>query len=630
MVKRNFVFLFVVLSQALLWGTISLAQSPISARIALESQEVYLGASFVMQIQVEGAESPDKPDLSMIQDFAVLEKGGQQNSRSSVTIINGRMVRDDHHGYIFSYELVPKKLGVLILPALKVTANGQTVWTDAVRIKVIKPATTDEFKLFMELSDHVVYVGQPVTLTMSWYISKNVNEFNFFVPVLEQPEFKTADLPLPADLANNKAYLEIPLGSDRALGKKTTESLNGKEYLVVRFKKILFPKQTGEIHLPQSTVAFNAVMGLQNQTRRNQFDRFFNDDFFGNSLFNQQREVVKKFVVASNESVLKVKPLPVEGRPDVFTDLVGQYSMQAEASVTEVQTGDPITLTLRVSGPDFLDNVELPPLNQFPPLSQNFKIPAEMSPGKIEGKHKVFTQTIRPLNARVKEIPAIPLPYFDSAKGSWETAWTQPIPLKVAEARTITAKDAEGVALMVQPEQKVLETQDSGIAYNYEDLSVLENQAFYPSVWLRSPVWMGLLAGMPLLYVALLGWTRWRLNNDSGQEKRQLRQAGNVFFKTLKSLSPESAEFSRDLLNALRQYLGSKLKLKAQALTISDVTQPLQDRGISEDLLNQTRQMFEQCEALRYGGSLSASNATQLMDSAKNLVQELEKKGKWS
>ena len=479
-------------------GTNTVDAQSVQVHAAVEKTEVFLGEPFIFQIQIEGSDDPGQPNLGNIDGFSIHERGGQNNSSSSVTIINGRMVQNVSRGFVFSYQLTPLKKGVVTIPSIPITANGQTFRTQAIPIRVNEPAETDDFKLRMELSSNEVYVGQAVTLTVTWYIGKDVEEFHFSTPVLLDPLFVNADSELSIDSTQKDRYLRIPLQGGEVIGEKTQEMMGGKEYLTVRFQKILIPQKSGSVSLPQSTVSFNAVMGYQKRRQRSPFDDFFKDDFFGRRQANKQ-----KFVIPSNQPSLNVLPLPEEGKPDTFTGLIGEYHLTAHASFSEVRVGDPITLTIEVSGPEYLDNVELPPLHLQPTLIHDFKIPAEMSPGKVEGGVKTFTQTFRAKHPDVTAIPPIELSYFDVKQKKYATARSEPIPLSVSATRVVTVQDAEGTQVTEEVKSE-LESFASGIAHNYEDLSVLENHAYGPAMWISSPLWLSLLGGPPTLFLMLL------------------------------------------------------------------------------------------------------------------------------
>ena len=329
MKRSNLTMAYIFLILSCIWivsgSEQTYAAEALSARSAVEKSEVFTGESFIFQIQVGGHDAPDGPDVSGIRDFNVQSLGGQQNSSSSITIVNGRMTEKVRRGYIFSYRLTPKKAGLLTIPSIKVSAKGQTVSTQPVRIRAIKPTEIEDFKLRLELSSTKCYVGQPITLTATWYIGKDVEGFKFNLPVLADERFAVADVDTQIDPGQKNLYLRIPVGDGEVIGKKGRDRLDGTQYMTVRFQKILIPMKAGTLTIPQGTVACNAVMGYQkNRQSSDPFDRFFDDDFF---FGRKKRAIVKKFVIPSNEPILTVLDLPEEGKPANFTGLVGKYSI---------------------------------------------------------------------------------------------------------------------------------------------------------------------------------------------------------------------------------------------------------------------------------------------------------------
>jgi hypothetical protein len=601
------------------------AAEKLSAQAAVDRTEVFVGESFTFQIQVQGHDTPGKPDISGIRDFTVQSLGGQQNNSSSITIINGRITQNVRRGYTFSYRLTPKKTGSLIIPPIKVSAGGQTVSTQPVHIKAARPTEAEDFKLRMELSAVKTYVGQPITLTVTWFIGKDVEGFQFGLPVLTDKRFAVTDLNTPIDPQQKDLYLRIPLGDGEVIGKKERTTLGGKEYMAVRFQKFLIPRESGSIKIPPGTVAFNALMGYKKRPRSHDlFDDFFSDSFFG----RRKEAIYQKFVIPSNSPALTVLELPEAGRPANFTGLVGQYRMTASAAPTEVSVGDPITLTLRVTGPDYLENVELPPLDQNEALTQDFKLPAEMAPGKVEGGVKTFTQTVRARHSKVTAIPPLELPYFDVEHGRYAVARTKPIPLTVSSTRIVTAEDAEGSG--ASEEEKIeLETWTEGIAYNYEDLSILEDQAQGLSVWFTSPPWIALIGLPPLSYFILLFSITLTRRRRADPAARQARRAYGCLVRALKNsrkaASDNPLQTNASVLEAFRQYLGSKLRLPPGVLTFSDVKDALRERGIDGATIEDLKCLLEECEASRYAGTAVGGDAPSVIDRALILAKNLEK-----
>ena len=588
----------------------------LTAQALVEQQHVYVGAPFAFQVRVSGSESPEKPDLSGLTGFRVEEMGGSQNSNQSVTIVNGRMNRVVERGYIFNYRLTAAQEGTFTIPAITVRAEGQTARTQPIQMRAIPPAESEDFKLRISLSESQAYVGQPVTMRVTWYVGKNVRDFNFSVPVLEDKRFDVIEQPVQPD---PDKHVRIPVDGGQIIAEKGRGELDGRDFLTVSFERILIPKQGGSITLPQATVSGQAIKGYQR--RRGGFDSFFDDDVFG---FGREA-VYEAFVVPSNRPSLRVLDLPPAGRPDNFSGLVGDYQISASAAPADVAVGDPITVTIRVSGPGYLGRVQLPPLNEQPLLARDFKIPDEMASGQVRGAGKEFTQTFRALDSDVVAIPPIELSFFDPKSGRYETAHTEPIPLHVEGARVVTARDAEGFdeSGAVQSEIKSAE---GGIAFNYESPDVLVNQAAGPAAWLRSPGWIVGLSLPPLVYLGLLGFTlygRWR---ESDPAARRSRQALKSLSKSMAALKPaDTDEYYAGVLDALRQYLGGKLGVRAASLTFADVKPALESRGAGEATVERLRQVFDRCEAGRYAGAaFGSADPSELVMSVTEIARKLE------
>ncbi|MEJ2689718.1 MAG: BatD family protein, partial [Deltaproteobacteria bacterium] len=300
-----------------------------------------------------------------------------------------------------------------------------------------------------------------------------------------------------------------------------------------------------------------------------------------------------------------IKDLPTAGRPPSFTGLVGVYSIATQASPTDVNVGDPITLTILVTGPPYLDNVELPPLQQLSALQADFKIPAEMAEGQVQGKSKVFTQTIRAKRADVNRIPPVEISYFNTETGNYETARSEPIPLNVKQTRIITARDAEGGTMPVTGSE--LNAQKKGIAQNYEDSDALQPQTPIDGCWTLTHAWLMMLFLPPLFFVlCLLGFLvqRQRQKDPAGL---QARKALPLFLKEMRQLPavPNDTAYLK-LDSALRRYLGCRLQLPSAAITYADVEACLAGKEVPEAVCHALRGLFDVCEAARYGGAAKA------------------------
>jgi len=564
-------------------GAGALAQG-ISARAAVGANSVFVGEAFRFEIQVEGSENPDQPDLSALKDFNTESNGGRARSSSSVTIINGQMKRQVRYGYTFNFTLTPKREGTLTIPSIAVTADGKTMQTNALRIQARKPVEAENFKLRASLSRNVAYAGEPIILEVVFYFSANVRGPNLELPALDSDQFEVYDL-----------------GQD---DEKKIQELGGKRFNTIRVRKVIVPKKTGTMTLPPATLAFQGENGTE-----------VGRDFFNRRVRQSKWE---RFVIPSNEETLEVRELPTDGQPRGFAGHIGEYQISATAAPLEVNVGDPITLTMALSGPPYLEHVQVPSLHLQEALRRNFKVPEEMDAGTVNGNFKVFTQTIRATSADVTEIPSIELPYFDSDSGEYRIAKSQPITIVVKATNVVTADDAEGVG-PVQVGSSQVEAWSRGIAHNYEDMDVLKNQRFDFMQWLTAPATVAMLGGFPIAYGLLLTLTNARRRRLADPDKARARKALGALQRDLKQAGDSNA-----VLEVFRNYLGSKLKVPAGALTYRDIAAPLEAKGIAGESLDAIKRIFDQCEASRYAGGASAADTAALNTKVLELAQSLE------
>lgn len=574
--------LFLVLASAAAGQT-----EPLSARSAVSAQSAFVGEPIQLQIQVSGSDSPAPPDLSALTDFTVKSLGGAANSKTSMTIINGQMSKSVWLGYNFSYEIVPKREGTLLIPAITVIAGGQAVTTQPVQIVAQRPAETDQFKLRAVISKQRAYVGEPLVLDWTFYFQAQVAEgsTNLTKPILESPDFFFYDL-------------EPPGGNQGAV-------LDGKQYQTLGLRKALIPKKAGTFPIPAATLSFRGLAGYRTA-----------QDFFGRPVKQAQ---YRQFVIPSNDLVLEVLDVPLQGRPANFAGHIGQYQIQASAAPTEANVGDPITLTVAISGPEYLEHVNLPPLSGQPVLARDFRLPNEIAAGEIRGRAKLFTQTIRAAHAQVSQVPPIELPFFDTVTGTYQIAKSAAIPLAIRETKVVTAGDAEGLSPVLGQTSEI-QAWTSGIAHNYESPAALIHHGLDAQQLLASPGVIGMIAAPPLgyvvLFLVLLSMRRRNADPHGVKERRALREFHDQLAK---------ATDSDAVLTALREFLGHKLRLPAGALTFKDIDEPLKKKGVSAETISEIGEIFEQCEASRYSGGGSSEDVEQLRGRSATIAADVEK-----
>ena len=135
-------------------------------------------------------------------------------------------------------------------------------------------------------------------------------------------------------------------------------------YNVIELRTALFPLVSGNIEIPPAKFNCNIMIRQQG---------------YSNSIFDEfsGRGGQKYPVERSTDSVkLKIKPLPESDKPDNFAGTVGRFTMDVLAKPTEVNVGDPITLSINIRGKGNIQTIGEPVL--APGDEKDFKIyPAE-------------------------------------------------------------------------------------------------------------------------------------------------------------------------------------------------------------------------------------------------------------
>jgi hypothetical protein len=534
-------------------------QVQVSAQID-SGRDIYVGESFNFYIVIQGSDNAGKVDLEPLRQYNPQGMGSKK--QSSINIINGKTTRSVTT--IMTYTLTASKARRIRLPSLTVEHDGKTYQTNPVAVNIIEPGTTDQLDLEVTLSQQQCYVGQPVIMTVKFYISTNIGDFQFNIPAFSNDNFyiEEPDVSNPqAKLYRLNTGIPITVSQYRVVHKD-------KESILLSFSKVLIPKSSDKIAIQPSSVSADIAIG-----RARSQDPF--DSFFGSQVR------YRRFMVTAEPLELEVLPLPRQDKPAQFYGLVGQYTISASATPTKVNVGDPITLAVKIGGSKYLKPVQWPALEQVPALAANFKIPSQKASPTIDSGFKVFTQTIRANNDQVTEISPIPLAYFDAERGKYVTAKTEPIKLEVAPTKILTSADMEGSDFA--PINREIEAIKKGLSANYEALEALDDMGFSPLAALGGPGYAVIWA-VPLL--GLISSFLVKIFSHTSPEKaaaKRRRQACGKTLGQLKKLCVEGVPTSnrgqdaRDtiqqteqLVSIMKQYIGDRFDKTAGSLTPDD------------------------------------------------------------
>ena len=579
-----------------------------------KSEDIYVGQSFRYLIIIDGENKAGQVDLSPLAQYNPQSGGNQDISQITTTMRNNKVSRNVVKRYVMSYSLIINKPGQIQLPPVTVTLDSTKYQTNPVQLNILKPGTTDKLDFDVVLSEQKCYVGQPVIMTVKFYVSTSadVGEFQFNLPVLTSDSFYIEE----PEISNPQAKLYRLNSSTTAHVSQRAVQHKGKSFLLVSFNKVLIPRQAGQIDMGTSSVS--AALAVSRARSR--------DPFLDNFRFFSSQKKYQRFAVNSQPLKLTVLPLPEQGKPGGFYGLVGRYTIESSAEPTKVSVGDPITLTIKIGGSRYLKPVQWPELEEISKLARNFKIPSQKASPTIQDNMKVFTQTIRANNDKINQIPSIPLAFFDVDKGTYIESQTAPIELEVAPTKILTNADLEGTDPTYV--NRRVEAIKKGISANYERPDVLTNQTFSPLAAIVNPGYM-VVWSVPL--VVLVTSSLLKLFTHTSPEiisKKRKRQAAGKAAKQLKKISGVSPkERQEQLVSIMKQYIGERFDKVAGSLTADDCYQIVASFVHDTQTADKYRDAITQCEASRYASTQENVDSVQVSEIIK-LIRIIEKNSK--
>ena len=327
---------------------------------------------------------------------------------------------------------------------------------------------------------------------------------------------------------------------------------------------------------------------------------------FATALDESGRPVGENIYAVAKPVVVEVQDVPLEGRPDCYIGAVGTFRLAAELEPKSVKTGDPMTLTLSLEGEGTLDNAAAPDLKKIPAVAQHFKIYDATEQAK--GDVRRFTYSLRPLDAKIKEFPAVPAAYFDVDSKQYVTLRSEPIPIEVAEAAHLGSRDIIASAGGLPGKPAELEAHRGGIFANITNPSQLGDDSIRPERWLAG------LGGLAAAYAVLaFGVGRWRrISGDTALLRR--RAAVGVAKRRLRAASSDFAarrmcEGADQVLAAALGLVADVFGLPAAGMTSVEACRQLETAGIEPELVRRLRSLLDTCETVRYGASSDASES---------------------
>lgn len=573
----------------------------VAVSASVDRKIVPVGGRILLTVDVDGVQSINAPELPDIEGF----QSRYQGPNSQISIVNGQISASIKH----RYGLTALKVGKYTINSIEVTYKGKSYRTEPITVEIIKRRAAERKKGYPqgdELKDNIY-----LTLTAA----KERVYLNEAFPItikLYHRQIEVREIEYPTFLASAFSVREFTEPS------RTEEVIDGVRFYCLNFETVVYPVSTGQLTFGPAQLKCNLVLKEQSRRRNSIYDDeiFFNHSPF-DSVFGRAEK--RPIVLKSEPLKITVRAHPLDGKPRDFSGAVGQYTLQVEAKPREVKVGEPITLTMHVTGSGNIETVSLPQifgLDRFKTYDPQIK---------TDDHGKSFEQVLIPEDESIEAIPEIRFSYFDPEREKYHTIKKGEIPIHVtaiAGEEGLKIVDLPGAEKTVKREKlgrDILYIKDSMKGLQRGNTYLYQNSMFLFAQTLPLIAFFGVL---------IYQKRKDKLTGDIIYARR--RQAPRKAKKGLDAArklagAGQTGAFCEIIFRTMQEYIGDLFAYPAAGIT-SEVVEELRKHGVTEDALEKLRALFESCDSVRYASEEINQEQMQrllsLTEEAMNLLSE--------
>jgi len=534
--------------------------------------------------RVEDPRVPDTPGLRA--------QVNRSREASQTTIVNGRAT---HRTTVrFDVLFLADQPGRFEIPRVRIVVDGQTYESRETAVEVSGFDVGSMARAELDVEPKEVLVGQNATATLRIWI-RNPRAGR----IAPDPARLWASTVLPNDskwgLFQNALKELYDEGRFRVAPR--TERIGTDEWVIYELESTLSPDKPGPLE----------ISGIEVRLR------------YPRSVAGGERLLT----LEPTQPEVVVQSPPSQDKPANYTGAVGVFEIDARAKPTRVSVGDPITLSViivdRTRGGADLARLLPPPVSEQADLQRSFRMPSEPLIGTVNGRTKVFTQTLRPNSERVTEIPPILFSFFDPETRSYRTVQSKPIAITVMPVERIDTVAVTGGSAVPSrpssvPESKLTDVEGGLVASIRATPSMLASDRIEPG-------WGALaVVVLPPLFAGVAWVLRRRADRFGADEG--LRRSRGASSRARRAIA--SAADAPAVAAALKQFLADRSGLAAASLTRREALALLDAAGADESLCHELDRILADGERAAFAPQREAPSES-LRSNSRRLLPRLER-----
>lgn len=604
---------------ALLAAAVAPCVAAPSLDLTINRGRIYLGESIVAEVSLRDfTGTPPVPSFSGGSPARVEYGGSRSFTQSYTSIVNGRRESSVTSSTVFTFVFTPEQAGAFSTGDVSVDiGGGKSLSAKAKGAVVVAPQELDYVSLSLSCPDKSVTIESGFTIRLEVGLRSLPEPFGGYEPFsaksplalsarfLDFPETQGLKSPSPSDALNpfvaNSPSLPFftingyTASSSPFAGFPSFASPFADQ--VAKFRPEPEKRELGGTNWWFYTFSFDF-------TALEEGEYTFGPVSLKGNVFSTPPgggEPAPSDIYAVAPSIaVKVLPPPEEGRPDCFCGGVGR-SMQVKSSLDtqKCKVGDPIILTVDISGDVNPMSLRPPPVASLPGLSANFRIYGDHVESESIPNGKRFRFRLRPLSSGTLEIPPIQAAFYDIRGSRYATVASDAIPIQVEATTQISVSGAP-------------ETDDSGtilpegiIWGATDDFSIripfLGSTVDCGEILTR--MWPALLLVPPLLWLAVLAGRAslrdFRAYRAATRVRRNSARARRAFARAARrGLAGAGADKA---VSALRDFASAILDDDSMSLTSAEAMAGLAAKGLPSDASRTFSTAFSNFEGMQFG-----------------------------
>ena len=441
--------------------------------------------------------------------------------------------------------------------------------------------------LVAEISKSNPYVGEGVYVEYRLYVSQNISVQDFSYE--ESPQYNgfwNQEIKINGLTTKNGTY-------------------NGEQYrYVILQKALLIPTKSGNLTI--DPIKMNIVIGVP--TGRG--------DFFGNPIV---KNITKSF--ASAKKYVRVKNLPLDGKPEGFSGAVGDFNYVVSSSRDILKSNETASVSLKVTGNGNLKLFELPEIKTpselevyTPEQIEKIKVNRNGIKGSVTKKY-----TIVPQYKGKYKIPNTEFSYFDLKEKKYVTISSKDLFIDVLEGKEL------------ETNSDLSQTMKKDVVFEGENFRYIQTStSFLPmskSDFYGSKLFYFLLL-IPLLFIPIgiiVAKRNQARNRDVlGNKLRKADRLARKYLSEAKKQLGTPDAFYVALEKALHNYLKAKLRIETSDISKEKIIELLDEKNIEKTSIDSFIDVFKSCDMARYS-PMSDGEMNKDYEKAKQVITIIDK-----